>query len=409
MAIVLVLAILNQRQTRKPQAEAAKLAAEAEARTESARKAIETVRGLGMSKVMSEQWLAAREAALKAAITASDSGGGLAIVTKTVRMLLQSAVLALGALLVIEGQLTGGAIIAGSTLLGRALAPVEQLVGHWAQFQRAFVAWRDLTKLLTAVPPEAPRMALPRPEPILTVQDLTVVPPGEQTAILRGVSLSAKAGDAIAVIGPSASGKSTLARALAGVWPATRGEIRLAGADLPQYDRDQLGAYLGYRPQDVLLFSGTVAQNVSRFDPAATPEAIVAAAKKAAAHELILSLPQGYDTVLTEGGGRISGGQRQRIGLARAFYGRPAILILDEPNSSLDDPGVQALNQAIATARADGQIVLVMSHRPSALAECNLVMILDGGQMRGFGPRDEVLSRFVKNVPTMLTPSRGTA
>ena len=409
MAIVLVLAILNQRQTRKPQAEAAKLAAEAEARTESARKSIETVRGLGMSKVMSEQWLAAREAALKAAITASDSGGGLAIVTKTVRMLLQSAVLALGALLVIEGQLTGGAIIAGSTLLGRALAPVEQLVGHWAQFQRAFVAWRDLTKLLTAVPPEAPRMALPRPEPILTVQDLTVVPPGEQTAILRGVSLSAKAGDAIAVIGPSASGKSTLARALAGVWPATRGEIRLAGADLPQYDRDQLGAYLGYLPQDVLLFSGTVAQNVSRFDPAATPEAIVAAAKKAAAHELILSLPQGYDTVLTEGGGRISGGQRQRIGLARAFYGRPAILILDEPNSSLDDPGVQALNQAIATARADGQIVLVMSHRPSALAECNLVMILDGGQMRGFGPRDEVLSRFVKNVPTMLTPSRGTA
>ena len=409
MAIVLVLAILNQRQTRKPQAEAAKLAAEAEARTESARKAIETVRGLGMSKVMSEQWLAAREAALKAAITASDSGGGLAIVTKTVRMLLQSAVLALGALLVIEGQLTGGAIIAGSTLLGRALAPVEQLVGHWAQFPRAFVAWRDLTKLLTAVPPEAPRMALPRPEPILTVQDLTVVPPGEQTAILRGVSLSAKAGDAIAVIGPSASGKSTLARALAGVWPATRGEIRLAGADLPQYDRDQLGAYLGYLPQDVLLFSGTVAQNVSRFDPAATPEAIVAAAKKAAAHELILSLPQGYDTVLTEGGGRISGGQRQRIGLARAFYGRPAILILDEPNSSLDDPGVQALNQAIATARADGQIVLVMSHRPSALAECNLVMILDGGQMRGFGPRDEVLSRFVKNVPTMLTPSRGTA
>ena len=394
MAIVLVLAILNQRQTRKPQAEAAKLAAEAEARTESARKAIETVRGLGMSKVMSEQGLAAREAALKAAITASDSGGGLAIVTKTVRMLLQSAVLALGA---------------GSTLLGRALAPVEQLVGHWAQFQRAFVAWRDLTKLLTAVPPEAPRMALPRPEPILTVQDLTVVPPGEQTAILRGVSLSAKAGDAIAVIGPSASGKSTLARALAGVWPATRGEIRLAGADLPQYDRDQLGAYLGYLPQDVLLFSGTVAQNVSRFDPAATPEAIVAAAKKAAAHELILSLPQGYDTVLTEGGGRISGGQRQRIGLARAFYGRPAILILDEPNSSLDDPGVQALNQAIATARADGQIVLVMSHRPSALAECNLVMILDGGQMRGFGPRDEVLSRFVKNVPTMLTPSRGTA
>lgn len=407
--LVLVLAVLNQRQTRAPQAEAARLAAEAEARTESARKAIETVRGLGMSKAVSSQWLAARQQSLAAAIAASDAGGGLATATKTVRMLLQSAVLALGAWLVLQGQLTGGAIIAASTLLGRALAPVEQLVGHWALFQRAFAGWRDLSRLLTAIPPEAPRMALPRPQPMLTVQDLTVVPPGEQTAILRGVSLSAKAGDAIAVIGPSASGKSTLARALAGVWPATRGEIRLAGADLPQYDRDQLGSYLGYLPQDVMLFSGTVAQNVSRFDPAATPGAIVTAAKKAAAHELILSLPQGYDTVLTEGGGRISGGQRQRIGLARAFYGEPSILILDEPNSSLDDPGVQALNRAITKARADGQIVLVMSHRPSALAECNLVMILDGGQMRGFGPRDEVLSRFVKNVPAVLTPSRGTA
>jgi PrtD family type I secretion system ABC transporter len=362
-----------------------------------------------MSQTMTNQWLVSRQQALSTSIAAADSGGGLAIITKTVRMLLQSAVLALGALLVLEGQLTGGAIIAGSTLLGRALSPVEQLVGHWALFQRAFVAWRDLTRLLAAVPPDTKRMHLPRPEPRLEVKDLTIVPPGEQSPILRGVSLAATAGDAIAVIGPSASGKSTLARALAGVWPATRGEIRLAGADLPQYDRDHLGAYLGYLPQDVLLFTGTVAENVSRFDPTATPEAIVDAARKAAAHELILSLPQGYDTVLTEGGGRISGGQRQRIGLARAFYGDPSILILDEPNSSLDDPGVQALNQAISTARADGKIVLIMSHRPSALAECNLVLILDGGQMRGFGPRDEVLNRFVKNIPAAVTPHRGTA
>lgn len=225
MAIVLVLALLNQRQTRQPQAEAARLAAEAEGRTEAARKSIETVRGLGISRAMSSQWLSARQQALGAAIAApSNSGGGLAIVTKTVRMLLQSAVLALGALLVLDGQMTGGAIIAGSTLLGRALAPVEQLVGHWAQFQRAFSGWRDLTRLLGAIPPETARMELPRPEPLLTVQDLTVVPPGEQVPILRGVSLSAKGGDAIAVIGPSASGKSTLARALAGVWPASRGE-----------------------------------------------------------------------------------------------------------------------------------------------------------------------------------------
>ena len=190
--------------------------------------------------------------------------------------------------------------------------------------------------------------------------------------------------------------------------PASRGEIRLGGADLPQYERDKLGRALGYLPQEVYLFSGTVAQNVSRFTPDAPPEAIIAA-RQAAAHELILSLPNGYDTVLTEGGGRISGGQRQRIGLARAFFGDPAVLILDEPNASLDDPGVQALNRAIATARQAGKIVLVMSHRPSALAECNLVMFLDQGVMRGFGPRDEMLSRFVKNVPTVLAPQRGSA
>jgi PrtD family type I secretion system ABC transporter len=406
--LVLILAIVNQRQTQKPQAEAARLASEAEARTEAARKAIETVRGLGMTRALSDQWKTARGAALKAAVAASDSGGGLTAATKAVRLLLQSAVLALGAWLVLLNELTAGAMIAASILLGRALAPVEQLVGHWPQFQRGLSAWRDLGKLLAAVPPETPRMALPRPEARLEVLDLVVVPPGETQPTLRGVSFAAAPGDAIAVIGPSASGKSSLARTLAGVWPAARGEIRLAGADLPQYDRDQLGQWLGYLPQDVVLFSGTVAQNVSRFVPDATPDTIIAAAQQAAAHELILSLPQGYDTVLTEGGGRISGGQRQRIGLARAFYGEPTVLILDEPNASLDDPGVQALNRAIATARAAGKVVLVMSHRPSALAECNLVLILDNGQMRGFGPRDEVLSRFVKNVPAVLTPQRGS-
>lgn len=407
--LVLVLAILNQIQTRRPHAEAARLTAEADARTEAARKAIETLRGLGMTKALSLQWKAARDAALKAAIAASDAGGGLAAATKVVRLLLQSAVLALGAWLVLLNELTAGAMIAASILLGRALAPVEQLVGHWPQFQRALSAWRDLGKLLAAVPLPTPRMALPRPEAKLEVTDLAVVPPGETQATLKGVSFAASPGDAIAVIGPSASGKSSLARALAGVWPAARGDIRLGGADLPQYERDQLGQWLGYLPQDVYLFSGTVAQNVSRFVPDAAPEAIINAARQAAAHELILSLPQGYDTLLTEGGGRISVGQRQRIGLARAFYGDPAVLILDEPNASLDDPGVQALNKAIANARGSGKIALVMSHRPSALAECNLVLILDQGIMRGFGPRDEILSRFVKNAPATLAPQRGTA
>lgn len=407
MAVVLLLAILNQRRTQKPQAEAARLAAEADARTEAARKAIETVRGLGMTQALTDLWRTARAAALKASVAASDAGGGLGAATKAVRLLLQSAVLALGAWLVLLNELTAGAMIAASILLGRALAPVEQLVGHWPQFQRAIAAWKDLSKLLSSVPQDAPRMALPKPEAKLEVTDLIVVPPGEAQPTLKGVSFTASPGDAIAVIGPSASGKSTLARALAGVWPATRGEIRLGGADLPQYDRDTLGQWLGYLPQEVYLFAGTVAQNVSRFQPDAEPGAIIAAAQQAAAHELILSLPQGYDTVLTEGGGRISGGQHQRIGLARAFFQDPVVLILDEPNASLDDPGVQALNKAVANARSAGKIALVMSHRPSALAECNLVLVLDAGVMRGFGPRDDVLSRFVKNGPAVLAAQRG--
>ena len=283
MLLVLVLAIWNQRQTQRPLAEATKLAYEAEARGEATRKSIETVRGLGMTAALTARWREARDAALKSSIAASDTGGGLSAATKAVRMLLQSAVLALGAWIVLRGELTGGAMIAASILLGRALAPVEQIVGHWSQFQRGFAAWKDLSRLLAAAPPEEARMALPRPEARLEVRDLTVAPPGEHVATLRGVSFDARPGDAIAVIGPSASGKSTLARALAGLWPAARGEIRLAGADLAQYGRDGLGQYLGYLPQDVVLFSGSVAQNVSRFDPGAKPEAIIEAARQAAA------------------------------------------------------------------------------------------------------------------------------
>lgn len=401
-ALVLVLALANQVMTRKPQAEAARLAAEADARAEATRKAIETVRGLGMVQAHAQRWIASRDKALVASMSASDAGGALAAATKTVRLLLQSAILGLGALLVLRGEMTPGSMIAGSILLGRALAPVEQTIGHWPQFQRALTAWKDLSKLLAALPAGRAVTELPRPEARLDVRDLAVIPPGETTPAVQGVTFSSRAGDAIAVIGPSACGKSSLARALAGFWPAARGEIRLGGADLHQYESDRLGHYLGYLPQEVALFSGTVAENISRFDTNAQDQAIIAAAQQAAAHDLILGLPQGYDTVLTDAGGRLSGGQRQRIGLARAFYGNPAVLILDEPNASLDDPGVQALNRAISNARTAGKIILIMSHRPSALAECNLVMIIEGGQMRAFGPRDEVLNRFVRAVPSVV-------
>ena len=409
-AVVLCLALLNQLRTKKPQAEAARLAAEADARTEATRKAVETVRGLGMARSMTSFWHGARDAALEAAMKASDAGGLLSASTKATRLLLQSAILGLGALLVLRGEMTAGAMIAGSILLGRALAPVEQAVGHWPQFQRAMTSWKDLSKLLEVLPKDREKTELPRPAARLDVRDLIVVPPGETTPVLQGVTFSAEPGDAIAVIGPSASGKSSLARALAGLWPPAKGEIRLGGAELHQYDRDRLGSYLGYLPQEVVLFSGTVAQNIARFDPAATSEAVIEAAQKAAAHDLILGLPQGYDSQITEGGGRLSGGQRQRTALARAFFGDPVIFILDEPNASLDDPGVQALNRAIGNARTAGKLVLVMSHRPSALAECNKVMILEGGHMRAFGPRDEVLNRFVRPVQSIVAANpRGGA
>lgn len=405
-AVVLLLALLNQGRSKGPQAKAAGLAAQAEAHTEATRKAIETVRGLGMARAMTQTWHTARDAALETAMTASDTRGALTAATKATRLLLQSAILGLGGYLVLRGELTAGAMIAGSILLGRALAPVEQVVGHWPMFQKAMTAWGELSKLLVALPVEREKTELPRPKARLDVRDLAVVPLGGTAPVLQGISLSAEPGDAIAVIGPSASGKSSLARALVGLWPPARGEVRLDGADLHQYDRDQLGRYLGYLPQEVVLFSGSVAQNIARFEEDASSEAIIKAATLAGAHDLILGLPEGYDTVITEGGGRLSGGQRQRIGLARAFFGDPEVLVLDEPNASLDDPGSKALNQAIANARDAKKVVLVMSHRPSALAECTKVLILDGGQMRAFGPRDEVLNRFVR--PVQSVGSAGT-
>jgi ATP-binding cassette subfamily C protein len=394
--VILILALLNQQRTARPQAEAARLTMEAEMRGEVTRKGIESVLGLGMAPAMTGQWHGARDAALRATVAAADAGGSWSAATKAFRLLVQSAILALGAWLALQGEVTAGAMIAGSILLGRALAPIEQIVGFWPQTQRGLRAWRDLNALLVKVPVPVTPMALPRPVARLEVKDLATVPPGESVPTLQGLTFSAAGGDAIAVIGPSAAGKSSLARALVGLWPPARGEVRLGGADLHQYGRDTRGRLFGFLPQEVVLFPGSIAQNIARFSPDPDPAGVVAAAQEAAAHEMILALPQGYDTLVTEGGGRLSGGQRQRVALARAFYGDPVVLVLDEPNASLDDPGVQALNRAIANARAAGRIAIVMSHRPSALAECNLVLFLDGGRMRAFGPRDEVLKKILQ-------------
>ncbi len=400
--LVFGLALLNQWRTRAAQSEAARMSRMAETRSDTTRRSIETVVGLGMAAPLRANWQTAQDAAIAAAMKASDTGGALAATTKAIRLLLQSAILGLGAYLVLLDQLTPGAMIAGSILLGRALAPVEQTMGQWPAIQRASRAWTSLAELLSRIPLAKEKTALPNPKARLAVKDLAVVPPGGNAPTLQGVSFSAEPGDSIAVIGPSGSGKSSLARALVGLWPAARGEVRLDGAELSQYDRDRLGRYLGYLPQDAVLFPGTIAQNVARFDPDATANDVVAAARLAAAHDLILALPDGYDTELTDGSSRLSGGQRQRIGLARAFYDNPVLLVLDEPNANLDEEGAKALNHAIGQARDAGKITLVMSHRPAALQECNKVLFLDKGRMRGFGPRDEMLERFVRNRPAIV-------
>ncbi|MCT2539580.1 type I secretion system permease/ATPase [Sedimentimonas flavescens] len=402
-ALVLLLALFNQRVTARQQAVAMRSNLEADARAQMMEDEIETIRALGMRGALSALWQGARQGGLEASLRGAHRGGAITAATRATRLLLQSAVLALGAWLVLQDELTAGAMVAASILLGRTLAPVEQTVGQWPVMQRGLISARALDRALASAPEAPAPMPLPEPAALISAHGATYLPPGQSRPLLRNVSFSAQGGDVVAVIGPSASGKTTLARMLVGLWAPSHGEIRLGGATLEQYEPDRLGLMLGYLPQRVTLFAGTVAQNIARFQPDATPEDIVAAAQAASAHDLILGLPNGYDTRIGDRGNELSGGQRQRIGLARAFYGDPVVLVLDEPNSSLDEPGLQALNAAIATARDAQKIVFVMSHRPSALAVSNKVMMVEGGVMRAFGPRDEVLSRFVKNSPSLIS------
>ncbi len=396
-AVLVVVALLNQSRTRRPSLEAAAQREATERMADQMRNEAETIQSLGMRGATFARWRQARQTAATRALAAADSAGGYGTTTKTLRLFLQSAMLALGAWLVLQGELTGGAMIAGSILLGRALAPVELLIGQWEIASRASKGWQALGRLLTAMPAEKPRTELPMPRALLDVSQATVVPPGESQASLRMISFRLEPGQAMGVIGPSGAGKSTLARALTGVWHTAGGRIRLDGAALDQYDPDTLGRYIGYLPQRVTLFDGTIAENIARLAAQPDAEAVVEAAKKAAAHEMILKLPDGYDTPVAAAGGRLSGGQIQRIGLARALYGNPVILVLDEPNSNLDNEGSEALNRAIRAMKADRKSVLIMAHRPAAIQECDLLMVLDGGIRKAFGPRDEVLKQMVKN------------
>ncbi|MGC8203036.1 type I secretion system permease/ATPase [Aliiroseovarius sp. PTFE2010] len=396
--IVLVgLTIANQLSTRQPLDEANRRGQQAEYLSEQLRSEAEMVRSLGLTGAAFRRWNMQRERALKASITAQDRQGSYRTASKTFRLFLQSAILGLGAYLVLQREITPGAMIASSILLGRALQPIEMIIGQWALITRARKGWAQLADLLGEIGPEEKHTQLPKPKAQLVVDQLTVLPPGEAQASLRMVSFALKPGEAMGVIGASGAGKSTLARALTGVWRAAGGKIRLDGAALDQYDPDVLGEHIGYLPQRVQLFDGTIAENIANLSMQPDDAKVVEAAKKAAAHEMILKLPKGYDTRVTSAGGRLSGGQVQRIGLARALYGDPVIVVLDEPNSNLDNEGSQALNAAIRQLKTEGKAVLIMAHRPAAIQECDTLLVLEGGARRAFGPRDEVLKDVVAN------------
>ena len=396
-ACLIAIALLNQAVSKGPLGRANAARAQAERIGDCLKSESETVVALGMQNAGFGRWQIARLRGLAETMTAADTGGAFAASSRTFRLFLQSAMLGLGAWLTLRGDLSPGAMIASSILLGRALVPVDALINQWSLAQRAQEGWQRLSILLTDQPAIDARTELPRPKAKLDVQQLTVIPPGEVEPVLSALSFRVEPGQAVGVIGPSGSGKSSLARALIGVWQPASGKIRLDGATLDQFDPDRLGAYVGYLPQRVALFEGTIAENIARLAPFPDSAQVVRAASKAAAHDMILNLPEGYDTRVSKLGGKLSGGQIQRIGLARALFGDPVFLVLDEPNSNLDNDGSVALNQAIRTMKDAGGAVMIMAHRPAAIQECDLLLVLEDGKCRAFGTRDEVLRALVKN------------
>ncbi|MBM2575820.1 type I secretion system permease/ATPase [Jannaschia sp. Os4] len=407
--ILVAVTWLNTRLTAGPLTESQIFSARAERTAQGLAAEAELVQSLGMRGNAHHRWQGTRSRALAEGMTLSDRSGLFTVTTKTLRLFLQSAMLGLGAWLVLREQLTPGAMIAGSILLGRALAPIEMLIGQWATVQAARKARGNLVELLATAPPELERTPLPRPAARLVAEGVTVLPPGATQATLRGVSFRLNPGQAMGVIGPSGAGKSTLARTLTGAWRPAAGRIRLDAATLDQYDPDVLGGYMGYLPQSVTLFDGTIAENIARLSPDPDPEAIVEAARKAAAHEMILEFTDGYDTRVGPDGLRLSGGQVQRIGLARALYGDPVLLVLDEPNANLDNEGTAALNAAVRGVKDRDGAVVIIAHRPSAIQECEVALVLKSGAPVMFGPTEEVLAKVLRNADEAIAGARAGA
>ncbi|MEL7011753.1 MAG: type I secretion system permease/ATPase [Pseudomonadota bacterium] len=395
--LLIILAVLNQRVSKDAAADANTASFEADAMASRIGRDADMIAALGMRETMFKRWMSQRGLALDKHLGAADISGSFLSATKAFRLLLQSAMLGLGAVLVLRGEVTAGAMIAASILLGRALAPIEQATGNWAMVQAAMKGWKSLSTLLETIPEEKPRTKLPRPEARLDVQNVTVRANDGETLLLRGVSFTLTPGQAVGVIGRSGAGKSTLARVITGAIKPTLGAVRLSGATLEQFSEEDLGAYIGYLPQQVQLFDGTVAENIARLAESPDPEEVVDAARVADAHKMIVKLSKGYDTSIAGSGDQLSGGQVQRVGLARAFYGKPVLLVLDEPNSNLDNVGSEALNAAIRAAKAAGNAAVVIAHRPAAIKECDLVLVLESGRVRAFGPKNKVLREVLQN------------
>jgi len=393
--LLLALAWANQRATSASLAEAGKLAQSANNYAASNLRNAEVIKAMGMLPNLRARWFARQTRFLAVQAGASDRAAAVGAATKFFRMTLQSGILGVGALLVIRNELTPGGMVAASILLGRALSPVDLAIATWRSLASARDAYGRLNELLATHPARTAGTSLPRPQGVVMAQNLVVAAPGSRNPILKGVNFGVSPGMLVAVIGPSASGKSTLARALVGVWPPIGGHVRLDNADVHKWNKDELGPWVGYLPQDVELFEGTVAENIARFGEF-NSERIVEAAQRAGMHDMILHLPQGYDTPIGEGGMVLSGGQRQRVALARALYGEPALIVLDEPNANLDEAGDAALLAALGAMRDEKRTVIVMTQRPNVVRVADSVMILANGAIQAYGPREPVMQMLAQ-------------
>ncbi len=407
-AILLVLiAIANEKATAETLAEANKLAIAGRGQISRNLRNAEVIESMGMLASVRQRWLATTNQVLILQSIASSRAGLIGAASKVVRLTSQSLILSLGAYLVIEREITPGLMIAGSILLGRALAPIDMVIANLKGFINARGQYQRLNELLLQIPADTEKMTLPAPTGLIKFEEVQVIPPGAKEPALKGISLTIIPGDLLAVVGPSGAGKSTFARALLGIWPTSVGKIRLDGADVSAWNREELGPYIGYLPQDVELFEGSISENIARFGEI-DPEAVINAAKMADVHELILSLPEGYDTVIGANGGVLSGGQRQRVGLARALYGNPVLVVLDEPNSNLDEQGELALGNALQRMKQKKVTVILVTHRQSVLSYVDKLLILSDGQLAVYGPRDQVVAHLKQQSQQVSTGSSRT-